>query len=76
VRDFGISKLGGRPTTPRDHLLREFEDHYNTVRPHQGLGNVPLNAIPLPATAPPRPTEVRCHSRLGGLIRHYWQKAA
>jgi putative transposase len=51
-------------------------NHYNTVRPHQGIGNVPLNVIPLPASGPPDPGKIKCDSRLGGLLRHYSRKAA
>jgi len=59
-----------------DFLLREYEDHYNTVRPHQGLGSVPLNLIPLPGAGPPVPAEIECDSRLGGLLRHDHRRAA
>jgi len=57
-----------------DHLLKEFLEHYQTERPHQGIGNVPLKS--------PKRTEgsgqeaIRCRSRLGGLLRHYHRKAA
>lgn len=59
-----------------EFLIREYEDHYNTVRPHQGLGNVPLNVIQLPATGPPDPGKIDCDSRLGGLLRHYRRASA
>ena len=59
-----------------DHLLREFEDHYNTVRPHQGLGNRTIGVVPLPGEKPPGAAEIECESRLGGLLRHYHRRAA
>lgn len=60
-----------------EFLLREYEDHYNTVRPHQGIGNCPIGIVPLPvASGPPRPDEIRSNSLLGGLLRHYERRAA
>ena len=56
----------------------EFGAFYNSVRPHQGIGNRPIGVIPFPppGTAPPGPPKVECESRLGGLLRHYHRKAA
>jgi putative transposase len=50
------------------HLLSEYERYYNTVRPHQGIGNVPLAPV-----APPPETkgELRVTTWLGGLLKHY-----
>ncbi|XHR31122.1 MAG: integrase core domain-containing protein [Chthoniobacteraceae bacterium] len=61
-----------------EYLVREYENHYNTVRPHQGLENKPIGivAMPPPNSRPPEPSEVECDSRLGGLLRHYHRKAA
>jgi putative transposase len=59
-----------------EFLLREYGGHYNTVRPHQGIGNRPLNIIPLPTSGPPDPASVECDTRLGGLLRHYRRAAA
>jgi putative transposase len=59
-----------------DHLLGEYEAHYNQERPHQGVGNLPLNVISLPARGQPDPGRVECESRLGGLLRHYRREAA
>ena len=59
-----------------EHLIREYERHYNTVRPHQGLGNATIPAPPLPTEVPLNPSEIECDSRLGGLLRHYYRKAA
>jgi putative transposase len=59
------------------YLVREYEQHYNTVRPHQGLGNRTIGIVPM---APPdgevNPAEIECESRLGGLLRHYHRRAA
>ena len=62
-----------------DYLCREFVEHYHAERPHQGLDNelrVPrcrqnkrqTDLIPL--------TDVACRKRLGGLLKHYYRKAA
>lgn len=59
------------------HLCHEYEDWYNTVRPHQSLGNLPLGAKPPdPIQEPFRAAEVKCATRLGGLLRHYYVDAA
>jgi hypothetical protein len=60
------------------HLLKEFVAHSNAERLHQGVGNVPL---PEAVESEPRilkfsTGEVRCHERLGGLLRHYHRAAA
>jgi len=59
-----------------DYLLREFEDFYNTVRPHQGLGNRAIGVISMPSAGVRFPSEIECESSLGGLLRHYRRKAA
>jgi putative transposase len=59
------------------YLVREYEQHYNTVRPHQGLGNRTIGIVSMP---PPDgeadSAEIECESRLGGLLRHYHRRAA
>jgi putative transposase len=63
------------------HVVNEFLADYNEERPHQSRGNVLLpdaeaddagepRVLPFPAGA------VRCHERLGGLLRHYHRTAA
>ncbi len=44
----------------------EYLQHYEAERPHQGLGNEPLEIMPRV-----RRGKVRCTERLGGLLRHY-----
>ena len=57
------------------HVLKCIEQHHNKERPHQGIGN----QIPLGYDYPPTPAEVSqvgCKSSLGGLLNHYYKKAA
>jgi putative transposase len=54
-----------------DHVAGEYLAYYNAERPHQGKGNAPLR--PTIATAD---GEVACRERLGGLLRHYYRRAA
>ena len=61
------------------HLLRQYVDHYyNTERPHQAKGNMPLPEADRdePAVVPFPSGEVKCRTRLGGLLRHYYRDAA
>jgi putative transposase len=60
----------------QQHLLqalREFEDHYNRHRPHQGLAN----ARPLAVLPQPMATDLRIHrrDRLGGILHEYQHTA-
>jgi putative transposase len=51
------------------HALREFEQFYNTHRPHQGLANArPLRPLPTPIThlGESTPLHIRRHDRLSG----------
>jgi putative transposase len=53
--------------------LREYAEHYNGERPHQGVGNRVLTK-----RSKPRPygtTEVCSIDRLSGLLRHYRRSA-
>jgi len=59
-----------------EYLVREYERYYNSVRPHQGIRNRTILAMPSPESGPPDSSEVECDSRLGGLLRHYHLKAA
>jgi putative transposase len=60
------------------HALREFEDFYNSHRPHQGIANArPLHPLPEPIIDPEQiiRLDVRRRQRLGGII-HEYQHAA
>jgi transposase InsO family protein len=56
------------------HALREFEDHYNSHRPHQGIANArPLHPMPAPIAGPRQITrlDIRRRERLGGILHEY-----
>ncbi|MGW7007294.1 integrase core domain-containing protein [Streptomyces sp. NPDC054933] len=56
------------------NALREFENHYNTHRPHRALAQgSPLRARPTPITDPDRIAQlnIRRHDRLGGTLHEY-----
>jgi hypothetical protein len=57
------------------HALREFEEHYNSHRPHRTLHQAaPLRPTPEPIATPTR-LDIRRHDRLGGTL-HEYQHAA
>ncbi|MFF2505790.1 integrase core domain-containing protein [Streptomyces sp. NPDC058067] len=60
------------------HALREFEQHYNSHRPRQGIADArPLHPLPPPITDPGTIAhrDIRRHDRLGGTL-HAYQHAA
>ena len=57
------------------HILNEWLAHYNTERPYQGVGNVPLSGEAAEGPGPLRLADVVCEERLGGLIKHYRRAA-
>ncbi len=60
-----------------NYLVSEYVDYYQTVRPHQSLDNKPLTGDwPEPESGEPPNGEIICHTRLGGLLKHYERKAA
>jgi putative transposase len=58
-----------------NYLAKSWTSHYHIARPHQGRdkGNVPLIA---PTVTPPTEGHVCCEKQLGGLLRHYYRRAA
>jgi putative transposase len=54
-------------------ILKSWLDYYHRWRPHQGLGDVPIDtALPPPAPIEDfRLEDVVCHEALGGLLKHY-----
>jgi putative transposase len=53
------------------HILSQYVRFYNTLRPHQGVGNVPLSGAPSPAASPVTVEGIVCDARLGGLLKSY-----
>jgi hypothetical protein len=50
--------------------LTEFIDHFHAERNHQGKGNVLLFPLETVGHRKPR-SRIRCHERLGGLLKYY-----
>ncbi|XHR29786.1 MAG: integrase core domain-containing protein [Chthoniobacteraceae bacterium] len=59
-----------------EFLIREYERYYNTLRPHQGIGNKTVAIASPPTEVPLDPRDIECDLRLGGLLRHYHRRAA
>jgi putative transposase len=69
-----------------DHLCSEYREHYHIERPHQSLENLVLptakakrnkkskKRLTEPETIPL--SSIRCKERLGGLLKHYYQRAS
>lgn len=56
------------------HVLRVFEQFYNSHRPHQGIANArPLRPLPSPIIDPMQiaQLDIRRHERLGGILHEY-----
>lgn len=77
----------GRPHM--DYLISEATAYYHFERPHQAKVNDLLVAAPPPSAAKkckrktdePAPdvvpvSQIACRERLGGLLKHYYRKAA
>jgi putative transposase len=62
-----------------DYIVKQYVSYFNTVRPHQGLGNVPIPECGKEQRIP-EDTEplgkVGCQEWLGGVLKHYYRKAA
>jgi putative transposase len=64
-----------------NHLCAVFLDYYHRLRPHQSKENEPLVVRRQRKCKPPSQdviplSDLRCEQRLGGLLRHYYRKAA
>jgi len=49
------------------YLIQEYVGHYNTKRPHSRLNNDPLGYRSRKTSG-----KLKCQSRLGGMIKHYY----
>ena len=65
-----------------EHIVHRYVGYYNEHRPHQRLGN---RVLRFPHEPPPRlrsqPNDrpvgrIGCRSELGGLLKHYYCRAA
>jgi len=66
-----------------NHLCTVFADFYHQQRPHQGKDNELLaprtrrsRRMPARKPAPFSMDDVRCETKLGGLLKHYYRNAA
>jgi transposase InsO family protein len=63
-------------------VLDDYVAHYNTERPHQGRGNLPLPIADRARTsaqisvAVTKTGDIRCATRCRGVVRHYYRTAA
>jgi hypothetical protein len=53
------------------HVIMEYVDHYHKERNHQGKDNELLFPSKLGETG-----EIKCKTRLGGLLKYYYREAA
>jgi len=70
-----------------DYIVSEYVQYFLDLRPHQGIGNMLLpRPRGEPAEAPTRDdrsdtkpaslADIKCESRLGGLLKHFYRDAA
>jgi putative transposase len=63
-----------------DHIVQTFASYYNEHRPHQGLNNQVIGSVEKPklslAQANHSVGSIGCRSELGGLLKHYYRRAA
>ena len=58
-----------------DHLVGEYRVHYNTERPHSGIGHRVPDWEGQPYRLAGRDGDVTCRTRLGGVLRCYERAA-
>ena len=60
-----------------NHITSQAQAWYNEERGHSSRGHLPpgWTSVPEPVTTI-KLSEVACSSRLGGLLKHYWRRAA
>ncbi|MFA6132858.1 MAG: integrase core domain-containing protein [Phycisphaerae bacterium] len=67
---FGLGQL--------DHIVQTYVLYHNRFRPHQALGNRPVGTgeDPSPEVTEVEGESIRCQRWLGGLLNHYYRRAA
>ena len=58
------------------HLIKEFVEHYMTVRFHQGIGGQLIKNQVGPTNDNGMDGKIASRSRLGGLLNYYYREAA
>ena len=60
-----------------NYLISEYVAYYHTERPHQSLGNEPIaSELQVANRGGDDDEPIACRERLGGLLKHYYRKAA
>jgi putative transposase len=61
-----------------DYIVQTYASYHNKHRPHQGLGNKPPGATQLwlRRWKEINSGEIHCQQWLGGMLKHYYRKAA
>lgn len=76
VQDECLDRFIVLGTRHLDHLIAEFLEHYNRERPHSSIKFRTPMGRPPPLRLADHPVAVRCRTRLGGVLRHYYRVAA
>jgi len=79
VQDECLNRFIVMGTRHLDHLTTEFIEHYKQERPHSSIKfRTPTGRPPphTPVRLADRQGAVRCRTRLGGVLRHYYRLAA
>lgn len=76
IQDECLDKFIVMGTAHLDHLTAEFIRHYNQERPHSAIEFRTPVGRPPPLRLADHPGTVRCRTRLGGVLKHYYRVAA
>lgn len=77
LQDECLDRFIALGTRHLDHLAATFVEHYNRERTHSAIGfRPPCGPSPPLDLSIPAGRDIRCRTRLGGLLRHYYRRAA
>ncbi len=76
VQDECLNRFIVLGTRHLDYLIAEFLEHYNRERPHSSIRFRTPVGRPPPLRLADHPGTVRCRTRLGGVLKHYYRVAA
>lgn len=77
IEDECVSRMISFGEASPRNAVRQFLEHYNAEGPHQGAGNTRLRRFG--EKEPPEELAegaIQCRERLGGLLKHYYRRAA